>query len=140
MSPKKIFTTAILMILSLSAMAQRLGFNNKINQTLQYIDRFYVEDVNTDKIMDKGIESMLHELDPHSVYIPAKDVKKSTEALYGNFEGSGVAFQIMKDTINIVEVIKGGCAFLVVSLGVILETVYFAFSRFFNTSCTSFSS
>ncbi len=108
MSPKKIFITAILMILSLSAMAQRLGFNNKINQTLQYIDRFYVEDVNTDKIMDKGIESMLQELDPHSVYIPAKDVKKSTEALYGNFEGSGVAFQIMKDTINIVEVIKGG--------------------------------
>ena len=96
------------MILSLSAMSQRLGSQNKINQTLLYIDRFYVEEIDRDKIMDKGIESMLHELDPHSVYIPAKDVKKSTEALYGNFEGSGIAFQIMKDTINIVEVTKGG--------------------------------
>ena len=96
------------MILSLSAMSQRLGYQNKINQTLLYIDRFYVEEIDRDKIMDKGIESMLHELDPHSVYIPAKDVKKSTEALYGNFEGSGIAFQIMKDTINIVEVTKGG--------------------------------
>lgn len=108
MNNRKTFIVAILMILSLSAMSQRLGNQNKINQTLLYIDRFYVEEIDRDKIMDKGIESMLHELDPHSVYIPAKDVKKSTEALYGNFEGSGIAFQIMKDTINIVEVTKGG--------------------------------
>ena len=108
MNNRKIFIVAILMILSLSAMSQRLGYQNKINQTLLYIDRFYVEEIDRDKIMDKGIESMLHELDPHSVYIPAKDVKKSTEALYGNFEGSGIAFQIMKDTINVVEVTKGG--------------------------------
>lgn len=108
MNNRKTFIVAILMILSLSAMSQRLGSQNKINQTLLYIDRFYVEEIDRDKIMDKGIESMLHELDPHSVYIPAKDVKKSTEALYGNFEGSGIAFQIMKDTINIVEVTKGG--------------------------------
>lgn len=108
MNNRKTFIAAILMILSLSAMSQRLGNQNKINQTLLYIDRFYVEEIDRDKIMDKGIESMLHELDPHSVYIPAKDVKKSTEALYGNFEGSGIAFQIMKDTINIVEVTKGG--------------------------------
>ena len=108
MNNRKTFIAAILMILSLSAMSQRLGSQNKINQTLLYIDRFYVEEIDRDKIMDKGIESMLHELDPHSVYIPAKDVKKSTEALYGNFEGSGIAFQIMKDTINIVEVTKGG--------------------------------
>ena len=108
MNNRKIFIVEILMILSLSAMSQRLGYQNKINQTLLYIDRFYVEEIDRDKIMDKGIESMLHELDPHSVYIPAKDVKKSTEALYGNFEGSGIAFQIMKDTINVVEVTKGG--------------------------------
>ena len=108
MNNRKTFIAAILMILSLSAMSQRLGNQNKINQTLLYIDRFYVEEIDRDKIMDKGIESMLHELDPHSVYIPAKDVKKSTEALYGNFEGSGIAFQIMKDTINVVEVTKGG--------------------------------
>lgn len=108
MNNRKTFIATILMILSLSAMSQRLGSQNKINQTLLYIDRFYVEEIDRDKIMDKGIESMLHELDPHSVYIPAKDVKKSTEALYGNFEGSGIAFQIMKDTINIVEVTKGG--------------------------------
>lgn len=108
MNNRKTFIVAILMILSLSAMSQRLGNQNKINQTLLYIDRFYVEEIDRDKIMDKGIESMLHELDPHSVYIPAKDVKKSTEALYGNFEGSGIAFQIMKDTINVVEVTKGG--------------------------------
>ena len=108
MNYKGLFFVTISIILSINVNAQRLGNQNKINQTLLYIDRFYVEKADVDRIMDKGIESMLHELDPHSVYIPAKDVKKSTEALYGNFEGIGIAFQIMKDTINILESIKGG--------------------------------
>ena len=93
-----------------TAMAQRLFTPNKITQVVQYIERFYVEDRDLDKIMDKGIESMLQELDPHSVYIPKSDVQKANEPLDGSFVGVGIAFQLVKDTINVVEVIHGGPA------------------------------
>ena len=93
-----------------TAMAQRLFTPNKITQVVQYIERFYVEDQDLDKIMDKGIESMLQELDPHSVYIPKSDVQKANEPLDGSFVGVGIAFQLVKDTINVVEVIHGGPA------------------------------
>ena len=93
-----------------TAMAQRLFTPNKITQVVQYIERFYVEDQDLDQIMDKGIESMLQELDPHSVYIPKSDVQKANEPLDGSFVGVGIAFQLVKDTINVVEVIHGGPA------------------------------
>jgi carboxyl-terminal processing protease len=93
-----------------TAIGQRLFSPNKISQVVQYIERFYVEDQDMDKIMDKGIESMLQELDPHSVYIPKRDVQKANEPLDGSFVGVGIAFQLVKDTINVVEVIHGGPA------------------------------
>lgn len=100
----------IMLVVEGTAMSQRLFSPNKISQVVQYIERFYVEDQDMDKIMDKGIESMLQELDPHSVYIPKSDVQKANEPLDGSFVGVGIAFQLVKDTINVVEVIHGGPA------------------------------
>jgi carboxyl-terminal processing protease len=68
----------------------------------------YVDNVLLDPIVEKGIISMLKELDPHSSYIAGKDREKSNEQLQGNFDGIGVAFQIINDTIVVVEAISGG--------------------------------
>jgi len=80
----------------------------KMNRLLQSIRYFYVDTVDFDKIVEKGTVEMLKELDPHSTYIPKKDVAKMNEPLQGAFEGIGVSFQIIKDTIVVVQPVKGG--------------------------------
>ncbi|MEE1190658.1 MAG: S41 family peptidase, partial [Bacteroidales bacterium] len=72
------------------------------------IDYFYVDSANLEKITNKGIVAMLKELDPHSVFIDKEEVAKMNEPLVGNFDGIGVSFQFMNDTIHVVEVISGG--------------------------------
>lgn len=81
---------------------------NKMSFTLYMIRNFYAEKPDMKNIVEKGIINMLKELDPHSVYISKDEVKKMNEPLQGNFDGIGVSFQIMKDTIYIVDVIRGG--------------------------------
>lgn len=83
---------------------------NKTGQTLALINYFYVDTANLDIIADKGIEAMLKELDPHSIFINKDEVKKMNEPLEGNFDGIGVSFQFMNDSIHVVEVISGGPA------------------------------
>jgi len=80
----------------------------KINRLLQSIRYFYVDTVDFDKIIEKGTVEVLKELDPHSTYIPKREVTRTNEPLQGNFEGIGVAFQLIKDTIVVVQPIKGG--------------------------------
>jgi carboxyl-terminal processing protease len=81
---------------------------NKMNQLLRAINDLYVDTVNFDKIVENATVEMLKELDPHTVYIPAKEVQQANEPLQGAFDGIGVTFQIIKDTINVMEVIIGG--------------------------------
>ncbi|MFA5542011.1 MAG: S41 family peptidase, partial [Bacteroidales bacterium] len=81
---------------------------NKMSFTLYMIRNFYAEKPDMKNIVEKGIINMLKELDPHSVYISKDEVKKMNEPLQGNFDGIGVSFQIMKDTIYVVDVIRGG--------------------------------
>ena len=81
---------------------------NKIDQVFHLVDKKYVDSVDLKKLESETIEGMLSQLDPHSVYIPAEDVQKVNEDLEGNFEGIGVEFFIVKDTIYIVSVIPGG--------------------------------
>ncbi len=81
---------------------------NKMLSTISLINRYYVETPPMDKLVEKGIIEMLKTLDPHSIYISAKEVEKANEPLEGNFDGIGVSFQILNDTINVVEVISGG--------------------------------
>jgi len=80
----------------------------KFTDVLNTASKNYVENVDTQKLTEAAIKGMLNELDPHSVYIPAEQMKKVTEDFQGSFEGIGVEFDIVKDTITIVTPIIGG--------------------------------
>ena len=82
--------------------------SNKIQSFFNYVDRFYVEDIADSALVEKAIRAFLKELDPHSSYTAAKDVQAMNEPLIGNFEGIGVRFNLLQDTIFIVETIFGG--------------------------------
>ncbi len=80
----------------------------KLSRTLTLIDAFYVDTLNINAFTEKVITDMLRSLDPHSTYISAKDVKEMNEPLLGNFEGIGIQFNILHDTIIVVEPVKNG--------------------------------
>lgn len=94
----------------LGEFASRSGEEVKVRQLLGLIQSEYVDQVNTDSLMDLAIADMLHRLDPHSSYIPAQDVQSNMEDLQGSFEGIGIEFQLYNDTITIVRVISNGPA------------------------------
>jgi carboxyl-terminal processing protease len=80
----------------------------KIGRTLGLIDALYVDSADLNKLTEKAIVEILKSLDPHSVYISAKDVKEMNEPLNGNFEGIGIQFNLLRDTIIVIEPIPGG--------------------------------
>lgn len=80
----------------------------KFERLLRVVDSKYVDTVATDDLVETAIKGMLKELDPHSVYISKKDLKRMNEPLEGNFEGVGIQFNIFKDTILVVAAISGG--------------------------------
>ncbi len=86
----------------------RTGQFNKINDVINYINMEYVDTVNQKKLVESTIEDMLHQLDPHSAYIPADELQASNEPLEGNFDGIGIEFHIQNDTIMVVTAISGG--------------------------------
>jgi carboxyl-terminal processing protease len=88
--------------------AQLYHANNKLGVIIDYIETRYVDTVSRFKLEEAAIPGILEELDPHSVYIPAKDMKEVNEDMQGNFEGIGVMFIHQKDTAIITSVITGG--------------------------------
>jgi carboxyl-terminal processing protease len=80
----------------------------KYMEILNLIDRDYVDTVNIDDLVDFSIDKMLEKLDPHTSYIPKKDIDMARSQLEGNFEGIGIEFNIIKDTIYVVAPISGG--------------------------------
>lgn len=80
----------------------------KVGRTLSLIESNYVDSVNVKKLAEDMIISTLKSLDPHSTYISAKDVREMNEPLAGNFEGIGVQFNILHDTLIVIEPIAGG--------------------------------
>lgn len=105
----RITVLVILMLLTVRMSGQVINEETfKIGRTLSLIDAFYVDTVSLPKIAEKVIIGMLHDLDPHSTYISAKDVKDMNEPLIGNFEGIGIQFNILNDTIIVIEPIAGG--------------------------------
>ena len=80
----------------------------KFREILTYIYRDYVDTVNTDDLVDHAIYKMLEKLDPHTAYIPAKDKQLANTQLESNFEGVGIQFDIIKDTLYVVTPITGG--------------------------------
>jgi carboxyl-terminal processing protease len=110
---RKIITIATLavsfFIFSHTASAQVMNDGTfKFGRTLSLIDAFYVDSTNLDALTEKAIVEVLKSLDPHSTYISAKDVKDMNEPLNGNFDGIGVQFNLLRDSIIIVEPISGG--------------------------------
>lgn len=100
-----------LLFFTINGFAQNPSYQQnagKMQQMLQAINGMYVDTVNFMPLVEKGIVEMLKELDPHSVYIPKKDVQQTNEPLEGKFDGIGVTFQLIKDTINVMEVIPDG--------------------------------
>jgi carboxyl-terminal processing protease len=81
---------------------------DKFSTLLNYIDLMYVDTVNASLLTEKAIVHMLEELDPHSVYLSKEEVAAANEPLQGSFDGIGVQFQILHDTIQVVEPIQGG--------------------------------
>lgn len=84
--------------------------SSRLSNLLHIIDDQYVDSVNIDDLVEKAIPAILSELDPHSVYISAKDVQLATDDLKGSFSGVGIEFVIRDDTLRIQNVIKGGPA------------------------------
>jgi carboxyl-terminal processing protease len=80
----------------------------KIGRTLGLIDAWYVDSTDINKLTETTIVEMLRTLDPHSVYVSAKDVKEMNEPLNGNFEGIGIQFNLLRDTIIVIDPISGG--------------------------------
>lgn len=80
----------------------------KLNRLIDYIDYEYVDDVNTDSIVDVTVNSILDNLDPHSTYIPKKDLQKITDNMKGDFVGIGVSFYTYRDTVTVIRALEGG--------------------------------
>jgi carboxyl-terminal processing protease len=80
----------------------------KFRQVISHIENDYVDEVDTDKLVESAVEEMLGKLDPHSVYISKEDLEISQSQLQGKFEGIGIEFNIFKDTINVVSPLSGG--------------------------------
>ena len=105
---------AFLVVLSIPLRAQQQQQQadpttvGKLESLLYHIDRMYVDEVNKQELVDAAIVRILEELDPHSIYIPKEDLEEVNEPLKGNFEGVGIQFNIIRDTIYVVDAIPGG--------------------------------
>lgn len=106
--------TLSLLILSISvasALAQK-GNNNldarKLQMALYAISNLYVDNTDEPKLVEDAIVGMLEKLDPHSTYTDAEETKEMTEPLQGNFDGIGIQFNMLTDTLYVIQVIPGG--------------------------------
>ncbi|WP_286849953.1 MULTISPECIES: S41 family peptidase [unclassified Proteiniphilum] len=80
----------------------------KLERTIQLIKSLYVDDVDSKKLAEAAIRAMLAELDPHSSYLNEEEVLAMNEPLQGNFNGIGISFNMLTDTLYVMEVISGG--------------------------------
>jgi len=106
---KKIFLPILFFVLTPALFAQ--GFSSaqqrKLTNALTAISNLYVDSINDKKIVENTLETILKELDPHSLYIPKEEVDRVNEPLEGSFEGVGIQFQIMEDTLLVIQTISG---------------------------------
>ena len=114
MIKKAILCVAILSLLPLTIQAQvRINMGNdsplrKLQIAEMAISNIYVDSVDEQKLVEDGIRGMIEKLDPHSSYMTAKEVKEANEPLQGNFEGIGVQFNMVEDTLLVIQPVVGG--------------------------------
>ena len=87
---------------------KNISAQNKLDQVIEIIEEMYVDSVNEKELEEEAITSLLENLDPHSYYISAKEFAEMNEPLEGNFDGIGVEFRIVKDTVVVIQPIAGG--------------------------------
>ena len=80
----------------------------KYQQLMQLIAGYYVDTVNLKKVTEDAIVKVLADLDPHSVYIPREELEEANEPLEGGFFGIGIQFNVLHDTLTVVDVVAGG--------------------------------
>ncbi len=80
----------------------------KLALVMEKVSRYYVDSIDDEKVAEDAIEHLLHELDPHSSYLSKEELEELNEQLEGEFEGIGVSFNILDDTIYIIRAISGG--------------------------------
>ena len=80
----------------------------KFGKVLEWIDKFYVDSVNEELLVEHAIAELLKDLDPHSSYLTREEVEELNEPLQGNFEGIGVSYHILNDTVFIISPVRGG--------------------------------
>ncbi len=107
MKKKIVFCLATILFFGKVTSAQQVEIQ-KLGALLQMIDYYYVDTVNREKITEDGIRAILKDCDPHSVYIPSSELKEMNEPLVGKFEGVGIQFNILEDTIMVTNTIPGG--------------------------------
>ena len=109
---RKLYTLAAMLLLTATTLcAQRLRSESpkaKLQWAEMAITNLYVDTVDENKLVEDAIRGMLEKLDPHSTYSTAKEVKALNESLEGNFEGIGVQFNMMEDTLVVIQTIAGG--------------------------------
>ncbi len=105
----KIFLVLSLTILvNLAGIAQWNSEAMKLAQVMERVSQFYVDSINDTEVVERTIVHMLHELDPHSSYLSKEELEQLSEQLEGEFEGIGVSFNVLDDTIYIIRAISGG--------------------------------
>ena len=107
---RQFFTFFAFSFFSLAGIAQSTSDQQlkKLETFYRYLDLAYVEDIEHPQLVEDAIKAMLKDLDPHSTYFSAKELKRANEPLQGNFEGVGIQFNILNDTILVVTPISGG--------------------------------
>ena len=105
----KALIIAISLILSINTYAQNdKATYKKLSKSLKLIEGQYVEKINSEELVTKAVQAMIKELDPHSKYLSAEGLKKNREILNGSFAGVGIHYQILNDTLLILNTVKGG--------------------------------
>ena len=112
---KRVFYAAILWLLTITTVQAQIKIKTGSDSPLRKlqiaemaINGLYVDSVNEQKLVEDGIRGMLEKLDPHSTYSTPKEVKEMNEPLQGNFEGIGVQFNMVEDTLLVIQTINGG--------------------------------
>ena len=106
---KKLFLLAAALLLTIGAKAQQMPEHIiKLMYAGNIIDNFYVDDADSDKITEEGIKAMLKTLDPHSTYTDPKETKSLLEQMEGSFGGIGIQFNIVSDTLYVIQTTNNG--------------------------------
>ena len=93
---------------TISTVGSRLGVNDKLSFTMNLIENKYVDNIARDSLLELVVPALINKLDPHSSYIPAAELTEKNEPLQGKFDGIGVMFNMLTDTVLVTNVISGG--------------------------------